>query len=528
MASQEAIDPVRILRRAQRDPVFHLEQVQGISTLEEYQKRICREVAKYERVAISACHDLGKTFTMARLVLWLGSSFPGAKIITTAPTFNQVKRLLWSEIRTGFGKSKYPLGGVMLTTEWKIDDDWFALGFSPQKSAGGGEGQGTSSSFQGFHGGLVVIVFDEATGIPKSIWDQAEGMMTSGHVKFVAIGNPTSRSSPFFSCFKSAAWRKIYLSCFDSPNLIANGVTDMASLIRELDHVRTLSDEERLEHTMRYKVVQPFLLTLKWVVDKALDWGLTHPLFVSKVLGRFPEEDDHTLIPLGLVEEAQRRGESGGDPDRHSIGVDVARFGSDKSVLTHIQGNRAKTPKVLVKRGNTEVAGEVIALIRGIDINPATEITVTVDGTGVGSGVVDILKEKKQEGILPKCVEIREVHFGEGFGEKQIEERKKYVNRKAQMFDRLKDALRENLCLPEDGVYLEELPTIIYRYNSKGQLVIESKDDFKKRTGRSSPDHADSLALATDGLSGRSDVGSIGKVRHGRTHAPSLKAGDRW
>jgi len=89
----------------------------------------------------------------------------------------------------------------MLNVEWKISPDWFALGTSPKDDAGSGEGQGTGSRFQGFHGDMVVIIFDEATGVHPKRWVQAEGMLTSANTKFIAIGNPTSRSSEFFKCF---------------------------------------------------------------------------------------------------------------------------------------------------------------------------------------------------------------------------------------------------------------------------------------------------------------------------------------
>lgn len=523
----QGIDAVTLKDRVQRDPIFHIERVQGITTLEPYQHRIARAVAEHERVAISAAHDLGKTWLMSKLVLWIGSSFPGAKIITTAPTFNQVKRLLWSEIRTGFQASKFPLGGEMLSTEWKISSDWFAIGFSPQKSSGAGEGQGTASSFQGFHGAMVVIVFDEATGIPKSIWDQAEGMLTSGHVRFVAIGNPTSRASEFFQCFKSPAWHKIHLSCFDSPNLIANGITDLQALIRELDLMRELPEGEQQARLKGYKIVQPKLLSTSWVVAMALKWGLDHPLFVSKVLGKFPDEDDHVLISLGTVEQAQAREYQPRDTDKHSIGVDVARFGSDKTVITQMHGLKVFPPKVFVKRETTDIAGQVVSLIREIPKHHGTQITVVVDATGVGSGVVDSLNEAQRNGAVPSFVEIREVHFGGGV--ESDEDKKLYLNRKAKMFVRLSQALRENVCLPDDNVYLEELPTVVFKFDSKGRYVIESKDEYKRRTGRPSPDHADSLALAFDGLSGAEGVGRFEmRPALGRTIAGARHARDQW
>ena len=208
--------------------------------LKPYQNTICKTIIGNKRTAIAACHALGKSWTMARIVLQFGACFPNSKIITTAPSYNQVKNILWSEIRTAYQKSKFPLGGVMLQTEWKINTDHFALGFTPRNENVIGEGQGTASSFQGFHAEHILVIFDEATGIPHNIWNMAEGLLTSANVRFVAIGNPTSRQSQFYKCFSFLLWAKIYLSCFDSINLKANNLLNIKDLEREIDFVRTL------------------------------------------------------------------------------------------------------------------------------------------------------------------------------------------------------------------------------------------------------------------------------------------------
>src|SRR6267378_7744912 len=266
----------------QKNPVEFFSNVLR-SECEEYQKKILNEIAVNDRVAISACHDVGKSWTLARVVLWYMSVFPFCKVITTAPTYNQVKNILWSEIRSAYSKSNYPLGGKMNLTEWQMrpEGDWFAIGFTPRNELSGEAGQGSQSSFQGFHAPYVLVVFDEATGIPHNIWTMTEGMLTSGNVKFVCIGNPTSRTTEFFKCFSSPDWTKIKLSCFDSPNLIANGITNLEELKKEIDVVRALDDQEASRRMRSYQVVKNYLLSLKWVVSMGLPrkWGIDHPLF---------------------------------------------------------------------------------------------------------------------------------------------------------------------------------------------------------------------------------------------------------
>jgi phage terminase large subunit len=522
----------KALERFRKNPHIFFKEVLGIDTIEDYQLEALQVIADNERVAISACHDVGKSWLLARVVLWYVTCFPYCKVITTAPTFNQVKNILWSEIRSAYARSKFPLGGKMNLTEWTVtkEGDWFAIGFTPRNELSGGEGQGTQSSFQGFHAPHLLVVYDEATGIPNQVWTMTEGILTSASVKFVAIGNPTSRQSEFFKCFSSPLWSKIKLSCFNSPNLRLNGVTDKESLIAEIDRIRELPDIDKQIRMKSYVSTKPYLLSLKWVINSAMKWGMDHPLFVSKALGEFPEETEGTLIPLGVVESAQLRIAYPADEERKTLGVDVARFGNDSTVLTGLHGKKFLARKQLVKKNIAEVTGAVIAF----DKEHGPFDVIVVDETGLGAGVVDMLNEARQgdrPAILPKT-EIRGVQFGAAC--ESDEDRERFVNVKARMFRLLADDLKDEdgLCLPENmDAYTDELPTIRYGFDSKGRMVIESKDDYKKRTGRKSPDDADSLALANFGRYDELTVGRFESESHSnfpRPFAASLGSDRPW
>lgn len=523
-------EQIAVLERWRADPNAFFKHVLG-ATPEPYQEKINTAISENDRIAISACHDVGKSWDLARIVLWFMTVFPYSKVITTAPTFKQVQNILWAEIRTAYHKSKFPLGGKMNMTEWQMtpQGDWFAIGFTPRNEVSGESGQGTASSFQGYHAPHILVVFDEATGIPHPIWTMAEGMLTSGNVKFVAIGNPTSRNSEFFKCFSSPDWTKMRLSCFDSPNLIANGVTDIDKLKAEIDIVRSLPDVEAQARLRSYKMLKPHLLSLRWVVQMGLPnkWGVDHPLFISKVLGEFPTESDGTLVTLGSVEDAMLRVYFPVESDRKIIGVDVARFGSDATVITSLHGRKQLGVRSLVKKDTTQVAGEVIALNRelgGVDV-------IVVDETGIGGGVVDFLNEARREGTINQRVEIRGVQFGAACEDE--EDKAKFVNKKARMFKLLSDDMKstEGLCLLKEDVYLDELPTILYAFDSKGRMAIESKDDYKRRTGRRSPDYADSLALANFGRYDETTVGRFvadSSGGYGTPFAASIRGERQW
>lgn len=526
-----------LLEKLQADPNIFFREVLG-SEPEEYQERINTAIAMYERVAISSCHDLGKSWDIARILIWFTFCFEGAKVISTAPTFNQVQNILWAEVRSAHAKAKAKLGGKMNLTEWQLssEGDWFAIGFTSRNAANSGAGQGVQSDFQGFHAPYLMVIFDEATGIPDNIWTMAEGLLTSGRVKFICIGNPTSRSSKFYKCFSSPDWHKIKLTCFDSPNLKLNGIETIEDLKREINTVTAMPDLEAQERLKSYRVVKNHLLSLKWVVQMGLprNWGVEHPLFVSKVLGEFPSDSDNTLISLGTVEAAQLSLFYPDASSRKVIGIDVARFGSDASIFTALHGKKFLDKRKFLKHDTTSLSGEAIALataLGGVDV-------IVVDETGLGGGLVDVLRQELPKIELLRNVEVRGIQFGSAVecdGGRECTHdtcaKSKFVNVKAQMFRFLADDLKNGLTLPHEDIYLDELPTLLYRYDSRGRMYLESKDEYKKRTGRGSPDHADSLALANFGNYDELVAGKFGDAfqsGYGTPFAASLRGQRTW
>ena len=245
----------RIRSKFRKYPTFFFEKVLGVSTLQDYQrKKILKAIVDHDRVCIRATHSISKTWTLGRVPLWFMMSYQPSIVITTAPTYRQVEKLLWGELRHAYKNAKHPIGGHLTTTQLKFSDNWYALGFSPKKDADNTSKEQSGSSFQGFHSKYVLIIFDEATGVPADVYTMAEGLMTSGYiVKWVCIGNPTTRNSKFFSLFQDPSWYKVHLSCFDSPNMIANGFTSKRAVERELEVLRKLKPGPRLKHIEGYK-----------------------------------------------------------------------------------------------------------------------------------------------------------------------------------------------------------------------------------------------------------------------------------
>lgn len=483
------------------NPHFWIENSLGVDTLQDYHKSIAIDIANNDKIAVKAAHSLGKTWEMARIALWFFYVYEDSIVITTAPTYRQVKSLLWGEIRSAHRAAPTPLGGRLLDVELKINDKHYMLGFSPQaKTTATKEQQG--SSFQGFHSKHVLVIFDEATGVTPDIWVMAEGLLTSGVVvKFIAIANPTTKNCNFYQCFQSADWKKITINCFDSPNLSANGLTDKESLQDEIDRLTVMSEEKRISVIQAYKKPVPYLLTAQFVVSYVYRLGFDHPLVLSKVFGEFPKDEDNVLVQYEDVARAMKRDTTLDPTLKRFIGVDVARFGADKTVITELCGYKETEVETLVKRDLVHVTGRVVNMIN----QKNCETVVLIDATGLGAGVYDLLIERQRENDFSRDVQVEEIHFGgspviDGMNdEEKDQEKARYFNLKAKLFDLLGTDLKHHIDLMEQSEYYEELPSIQYKFDSRGRIVIESKKDYKARTGRPSPDYSDSLAIANYG-----------------------------
>jgi len=431
-----------VLDRAQRDPVFFVRHVLGGDPWEK-QEEVLNAVRDHRRVAVRACHGVGKTKVAAWVALWFLYCHRNSKVITTAPTWHQVENLLWREIHAAHATSRIPLGGKVLQTQIELGKQWFALGLSTDKP----------ERFQGFHAENILLIVDEASGVDQRIFEAAEGFLTSPGAKLLLIGNPTQLSGEFYNAFRSSLYHKIHISAFDSPNLKAG------------------------------KIVRPYLVTPEWVEEKRIKWGEDSPMWYSRVLGEFPEQGDDTLIPLAWIEAAQRRwreymkSEPKGD-EPVELGVDVARYGSDSTVIVVRRGICAEIARVIRGQDTMQVAGAVIDVLRSTGAAVAK-----VDVVGLGAGVVDRLKEQKQP--------VREMNAGEAAYDKE-----RFVNRRAEWYWALRERFQAgDIAIPPDDELAAQLASLKYKFDSRGRIQTESKEDMRKR-GLPSPDKADALVLA--------------------------------
>lgn len=424
------------------DPLFFNNDVLKSKEPWARQEAIMRSVVAHKKTTVRAGHAVGKTFIIARIGLWWIASEEESILITTAPSGRQVKTLLWGEMRNAYFGSAMPLGGKMDLLQWKITDNWYALGFSTDKPVNVG----------GFHGRRVMVIVDEASGMNDEIMDGLDSAVAGDECKLLYAGNPLKPSGRFYESFKDPGFNKITISCLDHPNV-----------------------KERKE-------LYPGMVSYEWVQDRRRRWGEKSALYKARVLGQFPEGGTDLLVEMEWVEEAKLRILKQTGPIE--AGVDVSDGGTDETVFCVRQG-----PKVLHieawnpgKEATMETAGRLMRLIKEWKVD-----TVKIDKIGVGAGVHTRIKEQKPCKVIG-------VNVAEGAYDKEA-----YQTRRDEIWyglsQRFADGDIDLTKVKDDEESWSQITNIRRKHNSRGQQKVESKDEMKQRQV-SSPDRGDALCLA--------------------------------
>lgn len=437
-------DERNFLLKCKEDPVFFCEKILGVE-LWEKQKEILYSMRDNANTIAVSCNAGGKTFVSACGVLWFVSTHKDSIVLTSAPTWRQVTSVLWAEITKLYYNAKFPIGGELTTGKLQLGPKWFALGLPSSEEV----------RFQGYHAEDILIVFDEAAGIEPHIYTAAQGNLTSQNSRLLLIGNPTSPTGMFYEYSKNPNWNRIHISAFDSP---------------------------AITNPQKY----PFLVNQKWIEDRAIEWGTTSPMYISRVLGEFPVESEETLVPLSWLDAAVKRYETRSNKDilvsEHIyLGVDVARYGSDKSVCASYQPNKILPLKKL--QGKDTVA--VKHMVNQEALSAASKLVqITVDDTGVGGGVTDNLRAQ----MMPV--------IGINFNQK-AQNRRFFRNARCEMMWNVREVMRAGeIALPPDDELINQLASIRYKMDQATNFIeIESKEEMKAR-GLKSPDSAWAVALA--------------------------------
>lgn len=457
-----------------RDPVGFVED--GLlGFLWSKQKEIMLSVRDNRRTAVQSCHDVGKSYVAARTgAWWLSCHEPGdAFLVSMAPTFHQVKAILWREIQKAHAAGGLP--GKLNTTEWKVGDELIGFGRSPADT--------DPTAIQGIHAPRVLVIGDEACGLAKAIIDGADTLVANDDSRYLLIGNPDDPSTEFGNiCKPGSGWNVIRIDAYESPNFTEEEVPDR---------------------------VRPLLISKTWVVEKKKSWGEESPLFVSKVRGLFPEQASDALIPTASLVAATNRWkemiEAGGlemlpplgpnDPD--DLGVDVAREGDDATVFYRRKRWAFYCVHRHHKRDLMELVGEVIRICRRDKPK-----RIKIDDTGMGGGVTDRLRQiqnsqdprDNEARLALDGVEICPINVGAGSLSTIGDER--FVNYRAEVNWGMRVLFTEKPIMIEPSDDLESQVVQIKYKVPNGEIQIEKKADMKKRTKGKSPDDWDAIVLA--------------------------------
>ena len=404
-------------------------------------------LAEHDKVSIRSGHGVGKSTLDSWAILWFLSCFFPAKVPCAAPTLHQLKDILWSELTYWHGRMPRQLKDQFGISNSDQNMQVY-LKSSPQASfAVARTGRADNpEALQGFHSENLMFVLDEASGIADPVFEVAQGALSTPGSKVIMTANPTRTSGYFYDSHNKMRnrWHCIRVSCEDSPRV-----------------------------------------SKQYIEDVAQQFGSESNVFRVRVQGEFPDTEDDVLIPLHLIESALEREVEPSEFVKPIWGLDVARFGNDDSALAKRQGNVQLEP-VKHWHGNDvmETVGRVVQEWENTDTweRPAE---ICVDVIGIGSGVVDRLREL---GLPVKAVNVAEKAYNP-----------RYMRLRDELWWRTKEFFEQRNCkICDDQLLISELTDVKYKIESSGKTKVESKDDMKKRVGKS-PDVADAWVLTFAG-----------------------------
>jgi hypothetical protein len=396
------------------------------------------------RLALASGHGIGKSAVCSWVALWAVSTFPDTRGLITASPEAMLMTRFRAELRIWFRRFKaqsfFELTATSLLSRDANHEQTWRLDLLPWN-------QNRPEAFAGLHnkGRRILVIFDEASAIEAPIWETVEAIATDAdaQVIWLCCGNPLHVSGKFRDAFERYAHRWI------------------------TKHVNSLE----VSFTNKPQLQ-------RWIED----YGEDSDFVRTRILGAFPRVGSTQFIGPELVQEAMDRELIPSRTDPLVIGVDVARFGDDESVIFPRRGMDARTFKPLTFRNIPldKLEDQVVAFCNAHHVTQ-----ILCDGTGVGGGLVDHLRRR---GYL-----VTDVQFGSK-ADQQIDGTR-FANKRAEIWGLMRNALR-NLCLPNSQVLKEQLTGPEYTFSRTSDAILLEPKDAMKRRGVPSPDLADALACS--------------------------------
>jgi PBSX family phage terminase large subunit len=454
------------------DPIGFCHDVLNIPELDHWQIDFLNSIVDTKRIAVAGGTGSGKSYILGAVALWYYCTRPKSKVILTSTnastletrTFFDCKQLLLkSQISDLFDflHRKIRFKGE----KGKIESYIEAITGDPQNPEG----------LRGFHAeyGFVLILVDEASYLPKNLYDSLLGNLTSGKEKIIMISNPTKTDGPFFDCFNSPNWTIYNVNSENS------------------------------------KFVSP-----EYCKEMEEEYGRESAVYQAKILGQFPKVSFESFIPqiwldtcfkTKIIEKAYK-------DFPKVLGIDVALSGDDYSVICVRQGRKIHKFIKLQIDDTNDLVQEIVKVF-----NLEKADLIAIDANGMGQPVRDILRN-----FIPKEKIISIISQST----KNVNQLRYSMKRQEIMFN-MKDFIREECEIPYNEDLNKEIKAIETFVDNKNRLCVESKKRMKAR-GLPSPDHTDALAMA---LSVKTDnlwkVETIRKIEKA-DHFTSKNGGGSW
>lgn len=430
---------IEFTQRYAKSPTLFVREVLGVEPL-DYQAEFLEAIASGERkISIRSGHGTGKSTAASWAMLWYFLMHYPNKVVVTAPTSSQLFDALFAEMKRWINELPDAFKEVLNVKSDRVEHTAAPSEMFISARTSRAE---TPEALAGVHSEHVMLVVDEASGVPEQVFEAAAGSMSGHNATTIMLSNPTRSSGTFFESQTRMAgsWWTRRWSCVDSP---------------------LVSDE--------------------FVEEMKLRYGEDSNAFRIRVLGEFPQADDDTIIPFHLVESAIHRDIEGDDELQSVWGLDVSRFGNDKTALCKRQGSVVTEIRSWSGLDLMQTVGRVVAEYEALAPSKQPR-EILVDSIGIGSGVVDRLREL---GLPVRGINVAEAPSMGGT----------YLNLRSELWFKTKAWFEDRSCkLPKDDQLLAELTGIRYSFTSSGKMKAESKDEMRKR-GLASPDLADALCL---------------------------------
>ena len=425
-------------------PALYFQNVLGLRLSVQQQKVLASMNRKATRTAVKSATGTGKTFLCAGYILHQLHCEDDIKMLGTAPSSGQLKRGLKAEVRKLHRKIIPALRDLITIQSEQAVVTGLEENFCSFVSAD----TDNQESLAGLHAKKVVVINDEASALTDKANDTLMGNLTTPGSGMINISNPVRPDGKFRDLFRNKELQKIWslhtLDAFGSP-----------------------------------------FISPSWIKEIEATYGLDSDMYKTRVLGNFPSLSEDLFFLSDSIESAIDRVISPNvyGTHRRRMGLDVARFGKDKTVFSMRQGPSVTDVTCHEKLNTEEVAALAVSYA-----NQHGAQDIYVDGIGVGAGVVDKLKVLSKSGALK--ARVHDVVVSQASTDPRT-----YYKMRSQLHGALKLWIENGASLPDVKGLKEQFESVRYGFNEKMQIQILSKKDLKHRYKVDSPDIVDSIML---------------------------------